>query len=218
MGLGKLLRDLLGKRQLRDEEPAAECQLRILVGLGNPGAEYAGTRHNMGFEVIDLLAQFLGAGVKKNKFGALTGEVRHGSKKLILMKPQEFMNRSGQAVATAAGFYKLSPADILVITDDMALEPGKIRLRASGSAGGHNGLADIIQKLGTVEFSRLRVGIGKAPGPGWRDWVLTRPSPGDRKLMDAAVMRARDAALCWIEKGTAAAMNSFNAAEDAAGQ
>jgi peptidyl-tRNA hydrolase, PTH1 family len=215
MGLGKFLHDYLGKGRPQDEGPAQERKLSIIVGLGNPGSEHAGTRHNIGFEVVDELAEFLGASVKKKKFGALVGDAEYRNQKLILIKPQEFMNRSGQAVATAAGFYKLAPENILVITDDMALEPGKIRVRASGSAGGHNGLADIIEKLGTTELARLRVGIGKAPGPGWRDWVLTRPSPQDRKLLDAAVLKARDAALCWIEKGTMATMNVFNAAEDA---
>jgi peptidyl-tRNA hydrolase, PTH1 family len=214
MGLGKFLHDCLGKRQPQDEGPAEKRELNIIVGLGNPGSEHKGTRHNIGFEVVDLLAEILDAGVKKSKFGALVGETEYRNKKLILMKPQEFMNRSGQAVATAAGFYKLAPSNILVITDDMALEPGKIRIRASGSAGGHNGLADIVEKLGTAEVARLRVGIGKAPGPGWRDWVLTKPSPQDRKLLDGAILKARDAALCWIEKGTTAAMNGFNAAED----
>jgi PTH1 family peptidyl-tRNA hydrolase len=172
----------------------------------------------MGFEVIDLLAETLGERVLKKKFGALVGEAERDGKKLILVKPQEFMNRSGQAVATAAGFYKLAPADILIVADDMALEPGRLRVRASGTAGGHNGLADIIEKLGTINVARLRIGIGKAPGPEWRDWVLTRPASADRKLMDAAVARGRDAALCWIDKGVTTAMNSFNAAEDVAKQ
>jgi peptidyl-tRNA hydrolase, PTH1 family len=218
MGLGKFLYERLGRRQARSDVPVEKRQVRLIVGLGNPGTEHAGTRHNVGFEVVDLLARFLGAEVKKKKFGALVGEVEHRDKKLILIKPQEFMNRSGQAVATTAGFYKLDPTDILVITDDMALEPGKIRVRASGSAGGHNGLADIVEKMGTTELARLRVGIGKAPGPGWRDWVLTRPSPKDRVLLDGAVLKARDAALCWIEKGVTAAMNGFNAGDDAAKQ
>ncbi len=215
MGLGKFLNDRLGKRRPQGQ-PAEARQLRLIAGLGNPGKEYSGTRHNIGFEAIDMLAALLGAEVKKKKFGSLVGEAEHDGKKLILMKPQEFMNCSGQAVATAAGFYKVAASDILVITDDMALEPGRIRVRASGSAGGHNGLADIIEKMGTTELARLRVGIGKAPGPQWRDWVLTRPSAEDRKLLDAGLVKARDAALCWIEKGAAAAMNVFNAGDNGA--
>jgi peptidyl-tRNA hydrolase, PTH1 family len=217
MGLGKFLLHILGRDEVKTVEPAGR-EIRMIVGLGNPGSDYAGTRHNMGFEVVDLLAETLGETVKKKKFGALVGEAQRGEKKLILVKPQEFMNRSGQAVATAAGFYKLAPADILIVADDMALEPGRLRVRASGTAGGHNGLADIIEKLGTINVARLRIGIGKAPGPEWRDWVLTRPASADRKLMDAAVARGRDAALCWIDKGVTTAMNSFNAAEDVAKQ
>lgn len=217
MGLGKFLLHEPGKGEVNNVEPAGR-ETKMIVGLGNPGSEYAGTRHNIGFEVIDLLAEMFGESVKKKKFGALVGEAGRGDKKLILVKPQEFINRSGQAVATAAGFYKLAPADILIIADDMALEPGRLRIRASGSAGGHNGLADIVEKLGTIEVARLRVGIGKAPSAEWRDWVLTRPSQADRKLLDAAVARARDAALCWIDKGVSTAMNSFNAAEDAGRQ
>jgi peptidyl-tRNA hydrolase, PTH1 family len=217
MGLAKFLHHSSQDRQ----EHAAEAtgrQVKMIVGLGNPGSEYAGTRHNIGFEVIDLVAETLGESVKKKKFGALVGEAQRGDKKLILVKPQEYMNRSGQAVATAAGFYKLTPADILIVTDDMALEPGRLRVRASGSAGGHNGLADIIEKLGTTEVARLRIGIGKAPGPQWRDWVLTKPSAADRQLMDAAVVKGRDAALCWTDNGVTAAMNGFNAADDTARQ
>lgn len=218
MGLGKLLNDRLGWRSRQGPEPAGGRELRIVVGLGNPGREYVATRHNIGFEAVDMLAGHLGAKVERKKFGSLVGEAEHGGKKLILMKPQGFMNLSGQAVATAAGFYKVPFENILVMTDDMALEPGRIRLRASGSAGGHNGLADIIEKMGTAEVARLRVGIGQAPGPQWRDWVLTRPSPEDRKLLDAGLARARDAALCWIENGITTAMNCFNAPDGAAGK
>jgi peptidyl-tRNA hydrolase, PTH1 family len=217
MGLGKFLLHSRGKQEPQAVEPAGR-EIKMIVGLGNPGSEYTGTRHNIGFEVVDLLAESLGETIKKKKFGALLGEAERGGKKLILVKPQEFMNRSGQAVATAAGFYKLPPKDILIVTDDMALEPGRLRVRASGSAGGHNGLADVIEKLCTMDVARVRVGIGKAPGPEWRDWVLTRPSPADRKLMDVAVARARDAALCWIDKGITMAMNTFNAADDAGKQ
>ena len=218
MGLRKFLRDRLGKQEPQDQKPVEQRRLRMIVGLGNPGREYVGTRHNIGFEVVDLLAERVGAQIKKRKFGALVGDAEHDGKKLILMKPQEFMNCSGQALATAKGFYKAALRDILVVTDDMALEPGRLRLRASGSAGGHNGLADILERLGTADLARLRIGIGKAPGPEWRDWVLTRPSQDDRKMLDAAVVRAADAAICWIEKGVTTAMNEYNAGEDAAKQ
>jgi PTH1 family peptidyl-tRNA hydrolase len=185
-------------------------EIRLIAGLGNPGKEYEGTRHNIGFEVIDRLADKLGADVRQDKFGAAFGQTALEDKKLILLKPLKYMNNSGQAVATAAGFYKLQPLQILVITDDMALEPGLIRLRASGSAGGHNGLADIIEKLSTVDFARLRVGIGdKGPTIG-RDYVLSRPGKTEQELVNQAVAEAVEAAIFWANKGVDAAMTKFN--------
>jgi PTH1 family peptidyl-tRNA hydrolase len=186
------------------------AELKLVVGLGNPGPEYAETRHNLGFKVIEALDEALGIAVNKQKFGARIGEGYCGGHRLLLMKPQQFMNRSGQAVATAAGFYKLDATDVMVITDDMALETGRIRLRAKGSAGGHNGLADIIQKLGTNEFSRCRVGIGRRAGDRATDYVLGRPPQEDRLLLNEAIGQARDAVRCWLEFGIEKAMNDFN--------
>jgi len=187
------------------------ASVKLIVGLGNPGDAYAGTRHNLGFDVVDRLGETLGVKVKKAKFGARFGEAFAGQDKFILLKPWRFMNRSGQAVATAAGFYRLALSDLLVITDDMALDPGRIRLRAGGSAGGHNGLADIIAKLGGDRFARLRVGIGASNLPDSADYVLGRPSPSERALLTDAVQRAAEAALCWACDGIEAAMNRFNA-------
>ncbi len=188
-------------------------EIRMVIGLGNPGDEYVDTRHNTGFKVIDLLAEELKVEVRKRKFGARFGLGEFVDKKLILLKPWQFMNRSGQAVATAAGFYKLGVSDLLVVTDDMDLEPGRIRIRAKGSAGGHNGLADIIEKLGTNEFARCRIGIGRS-GEETRqsrvDYVLDKPTEAEKLLLATAVERARDAVLCWIERGVEAAMNKFN--------
>jgi PTH1 family peptidyl-tRNA hydrolase len=184
--------------------------MKIVVGLGNPGDEYANTRHNMGFKVIDSLAKSLEIEVKKRKFGARFGSGEFADKKLILLKPWQFMNRSGQAVATAVGFYKLSVGDLLVITDDMDLEPGRIRIRAKGSAGGHNGLADIIEKLGTNEFSRCRIGIGRSREEDAIDHVLDKPAKEEEPLLAEAIERARKAVLCWIEYGTEKTMNEFN--------
>ena len=186
----------------------------MVVGLGNPGDRYLDTRHNMGFMVIDLLAQALRIEVKKRKFGARFALGEFADKKLILLKPWQFMNRSGQAVATAAGFYKLGVEDLLVISDDMDLEPGRIRLRAKGSAGGHNGLADITQSLGTDEFARCRVGIGRSVRQDSVDYVLERPTNEQRPLLDAARERARDAVFCWIEHGIETAMNRFNSVSE----
>lgn len=182
----------------------------MVVGLGNPGAEYADTRHNAGFAVVDSLATALNIEVKKKKFGALFGQGGFADKKLILLKPQQYMNRSGQVVAMAVGFYKLQPCDLLVISDDMALEPGRIRIRQKGSAGGQKGLADIIEKLGTDEFGRLRIGIGDSGLMAAENYVLARPSAQQKPLLDEAAIKARQAVLCWIENGIDVAMNEFN--------
>jgi len=187
--------------------------IKMVVGLGNPGDEYVDTRHNMGFRVIDLLAETLKIEIKKKKFGARIGAGEFADKKLIILKPWQWMNRSGQPVATAVGFYKLALDDLLVVTDDMDLEPGRIRLRAKGSAGGHNGLADIIEELGTDEIARLRIGIGRNTEEEPVDFVLDRPTE-EKPLLDEAVERARDAVLCWIECGIEVAMNRFNVGKE----
>jgi len=184
--------------------------MKMVVGLGNPGDEYVNTRHNIGFKVIDSLAEALKTDVKKRKFGARLGFGEFADKKLILLKPWQFMNRSGQAVATAVGFYKLGLSDLLVVTDDMMLSPGSLRIRAKGSAGGHNGLADVIEKLGTEGFSRLRIGIGQSGKEDAVDFVLDKPTEADRLLLDEVIERSREAILCWVEYGIEAAMNKFN--------
>jgi PTH1 family peptidyl-tRNA hydrolase len=186
---------------------------KIIVGLGNPGGEYADTRHNTGFKVIDSLSEALNIDVKKRKFGARFGSGEFAEKKLILLKPWSFMNRSGQVVATVTGFYKLGLENLMIVTDDMALEPGRIRIRAKGSAGGHNGLADIIEKLGTNLFARCRVGIGHYSEEydyNQVDYVLGIPEKEDRILLDKAIEKARDAILCWLEYGLETAMNKYN--------
>jgi len=186
------------------------ADLKLVVGLGNPGPEYAETRHNLGFKVIEALDEALGIAVGQQKFGARIGEGWYRERKVMLMKPWQFMNHSGQAVATAVGFYQLALEDLMVITDDKALAPGRIRIRAKGSAGGHNGLADIIARLGSDEFARCRVGIGDCPGAGSVDYVLGRPKPEERPLLNEAIVRARDAVLCWLESGIDRTMNEFN--------
>jgi PTH1 family peptidyl-tRNA hydrolase len=184
--------------------------MKMVVGLGNPGDEYIDTRHNTGYRVIDSLAEALEVEVRKRKFGARFGSGEFADKKLILLKPWQFMNRSGQAVATAVDFYKLDVGNLLVVTDDMDLEPGRIRVRAKGSAGGHNGLADIIEKLGTNEFARCRIGVGRSGEQEAVDYVLDKPAEPQRPLLAAGIERARDAVLCWIEYGIETAMNKFN--------
>ena len=204
-GLRKRLRPI-PKREL---VPMAEA-VKIVVGLGNPGNEYANTRHNIGFEVIDSLAEQLNINVRKRKFGARFGLGEFSDKKLILLKPWRYMNRSGHPIATAVGFYKLDLTDLLVVTDDMALPPGKIRIRPGGSAGGHNGLADVIEKLGTEKFARLRIGIGQSGRENAVDFVLDKPTKQDRVLLDEAIHRAKLAVLSWLENGIEETMNKFN--------
>ena len=186
------------------------AEVKMVVGLGNPGDEYVDTRHNAGFRVIDSLAEALRIEVRKKKFGSIFGEGEFVGKKLILLKPWQFINRSGQAVATAVGFYKLGTGDLFVITDDMALEPGGIRIRAKGSAGGHKGLADVIEKLGTESIARCRIGIGQSGKEAAEDFVLSNPTETERPLLDEAIEKAREGVLCWVEYGVEAAMNEFN--------
>jgi len=185
----------------------------MIAGLGNPGPEYVGTRHNVGFRVIDSLASALKIDVGKKKFGACfgLGRIQAGSnEKLILLKPQQFINRSGQVVATAAGFYRVGVDKLFVVTDDMALEPGSIRIRAKGSAGGHKGLADVIEKLGTEDVARLRIGIGQCGEDTAYDYVLDKPTEAEGKLLDEAIEMAREAVICWVKYGVEKAMNDFN--------
>ena len=184
--------------------------MKMVIGLGNPGDKYADTRHNMGFKVIDVLTKAMYIKIVKRKFGGLVGEGEFTDKKLILLKPMQFMNCSGQVVATAVGFYKIELSDLLVITDDMAIEPGRIRIRANGSSGGHNGLADIIEKIGTEHINRLRIGVGRSGELADYDYVLARPAEQQKTLLDGAIEKGKEAALYWLEYGIEAAMNKFN--------
>lgn len=186
------------------------AEFRLVVGLGNPGRKYSSSRHNIGFMVIDILAETLGIKLTKRKFGARIGSGDLAGKKLILLKPWLFMNLSGKPVAEVVSFYRLSINDVLTVLDDMVLEPGRIRIRAKGSAGGHNGLENIIEELGTNQFPRLRIGIGKCPDDSAVDYVLDRPTSTEKQLLDEAIQRARDAVLCWAEFGIQRAMNEFN--------
>jgi PTH1 family peptidyl-tRNA hydrolase len=186
------------------------AEIKMVVGLGNPGKEYADTRHNVGFRVIDFLAKKLQIDVNKERFNARFGWGRAGGKKLILLKPWQFMNESGSAVMQALAFYKLGDEDLLVVSDDMALEVGVIRLREKGSAGGHNGLADIIEKLGTENFNRLRVGIGSKELGSDVDYVLGRPNDTELCLLGKMVEKAAEAVMCWVQQGIVEAMNRYN--------
>lgn len=183
----------------------------IIAGLGNPGKEYAHTRHNVGFEVIDILADRMGIEVEEKKHKALCGKGILEGEKVILLKPQTYMNLSGESVRAAADFYKAEPENILVIYDDISLEPGQLRLRGKGSAGGHNGIKNIIAHLGTQEFPRIKVGVGDKPkGMDLADYVLGRFSKEDQAKMDASFKDAADAAAMILSQGMEPAMNHFN--------
>lgn len=184
----------------------------IVVGLGNPGPKYDWTRHNVGFLVIDELADRANIPVQRVKYKALTNTTKLGGKSVLLMKPVTYMNLSGEAVGQAARFYKVPPERVLVISDDVSLPQGKLRIRRSGSAGGHNGLKNIIAHLGTDQFPRVKVGVGNKPRPDsdMAAWVLGKFTGPDKEAMEAAVEKAADAVTCLIEQGADKAMAQFN--------
>ncbi len=184
----------------------------LVVGLGNPGAEYENSRHNVGFLVVDALADRLDVPVQRLKFRALTNTVTLAGAKVLLMKPVTYMNLSGESVGEAAKFYKVPPERVLVISDEVALDPGRLRVRKSGSTGGHNGLKNIIAHLGTDQFPRIRVGVGQKPHPDYdmADWVLGKFQGEDKKAVDEAVKKAAQAVECLIQDGPDKAMNRFN--------
>ena len=184
----------------------------LIVGLGNPGGQYDNTRHNAGYAVADELARRGGFAIQRVRFKALTGTAVIGGQGALVMKPTTYMNLSGEAVGEAARFYKLSPERVLVISDDVDLPLGRLRLRAGGSAGGHNGLKSVIQHLGSDRFPRLKVGVGGKPHPDYdlADWVLGKLQGEDKKVMDETVKRAADALECFLKDGPQKAMNQFN--------
>lgn len=183
----------------------------IIAGLGNPGRQYEGTRHNAGFQVIDILADRMGIAVDEKKFKGCYGKGMIGSEKVVLLKPQTFMNLSGESVRAAADFYKVEPDHMIIIYDDISLDPGNLRIRLKGSAGGHNGIKNIIAHLGTQEFPRIKVGVGsKPPRMDLADYVLSRFSSEDQKIMEEAYQAAAQAAEMMIIQGSEAAMNHFN--------
>lgn len=183
----------------------------LIAGLGNPTKEYDKTRHNVGFAVIDRLADKYNIDVSDRKHRAFCGKGVIEGQKVILVKPQTFMNLSGESLRAAADYYKLTPEEIIVIYDDISLEPGQLRIRLKGSAGGHNGIKNIIAHLGTQEFPRIKVGVGaKPPRMDLADYVLSRFSKGEQALMDDAFGEAAEAAVMMITEGAERAMNHFN--------
>jgi PTH1 family peptidyl-tRNA hydrolase len=188
--------------------------MKLVVGLGNPGPEYDGTRHNVGFDVVDRLARRWAdpaSSVAKSRFSGLVVEAQIRDEKVLLLKPLTYMNLSGKAVAEAIRFYKLSAADdLLVVVDDTALPCGSIRLKPGGGAGGHNGLSDVSRLLGTDDWSRLRIGIDKPGQIPLKNYVLGRFAPEQKPLVESSLDEAADAAACWASEGLATALNRFN--------
>ena len=184
----------------------------LIVGLGNPGREYEKSRHNCGFRALDILAENLSCKVDKLKFQSLYGQVNYNGTKVFLLKPQTFMNLSGRSVLQFSAYFNIPPQRIIVLFDDISLEPGRLRIRANGSAGGHNGIKSIIQEVGSQEFPRVKIGVGAKPNPDYdlADWVLSSFSANDEKALAVSLKNAADAALAIIDHGVPEAANRFN--------
>ncbi len=184
----------------------------LMVCLGNPGIKYSNTRHNVGFHAADALEKRCGVRLNQARFHALTGFVSLGGQRVLVLKPQTMMNLSGQSVQEAARFYKIPPQRILVIFDDISLDVGRLRVRPGGSAGGHNGVKDIIARLGSSDFPRIKIGVGAKPHPDYdlAAWVLGRPTQAEWKQLEEVILRGLDAAECIIAEGTEKAMSCYN--------
>ncbi|OEH84340.1 aminoacyl-tRNA hydrolase [Desulfuribacillus stibiiarsenatis] len=185
--------------------------MKLIVGLGNPGTQYRNTRHNAGFFLVDELAKKLGVSVEQSKFKGLIGEARLGQEKVLLLKPQTYMNLSGESIRAAMEWHKLGPEDILVAYDDMDIELGKIKFRPKGRPGGHNGIKSIIAHLGTDEFARLKIGIGRPQGVDVVSYVLTNFTQDERSEIDGAILKGIEGVDCFIETSNIQeSMNKFN--------
>jgi len=187
-----------------------ECWL--IVGLGNPGKEYSATKHNCGFRAIDLIAKQLNCKIDKAKFQGLYGQTVYEGKKLYLLKPQTFMNASGRSVLQMSSYYNIPPQRIVVLFDDISLEPGRLRIRSDGSAGGHNGIKSIIAELGSQDFPRVKIGVGAKPhkDADLADWVLSGFTANEEKALAVSLQNAADSALCIVTRGVYEAANRFN--------
>jgi len=195
-----------------DRQPGASvlATSKLVVGLGNPGSKYQGTRHNIGFELVDRLAQGSSQATFSSKFEGQQAEIEIDYRRVLLLKPQTFMNLSGRSVGQAVRFYKLPLTDLLVVCDDLSLPVGKLRLRTGGSDGGQKGLRDIAAQLGTDQFPRLRIGIGENEGVDAAEYVLSRFRTTERNAIDDALILASQAIAVWVTQGIDAAMNRFN--------
>jgi PTH1 family peptidyl-tRNA hydrolase len=185
--------------------------MRVVVGLGNPGKQYHGTRHNVGFAVLDGLAASPSAGKCQSRFSAQVVELLEGEQKVLLVKPETFMNLSGRCVRQVVDFYQLPMTDLFVVCDDVNLPLGKLRVRAKGTHGGHNGLRDIQNHLGTTEYARLRIGVGAAEDRELVDHVLSKFRPSEKPVIEDALSLSIQAVSVWIQQGIEVCMNRFNA-------
>lgn len=187
----------------------------LIVGLGNPGKEYERTRHNAGFRAIDILASKLGCKIDKAKFQGLYGQVNYAGTKLLLLKPQTYMNLSGRSVLQLSAYFHIPPQRIIVLFDDISLEPGRLRIRSDGSAGGHNGIKSIIAEIGSQDFPRVKIGVGAKAHPeqDLADWVLSNLSESEEKALVSALDRAAEAALCIMDHGVPEAANRYNGSQ-----
>ena len=196
------------------ETPTAEAApiSYVIVGLGNPGKDYAGTRHNVGFDMLDTLAAKLGVAIDRARFDALVGEGTIDGVRVLLVKPQTFMNLSGKAVRAAMAFYKLPPENLIVFCDDVSFDVGRTRIRRKGSHGGHNGLRNIIAELGSEDFVRVKIGVGKKPHPDFDliDWVLGHLSPEDKKTLATTYETLVGALTPLVHGNVDAAMNEYS--------
>ena len=184
----------------------------LIVGLGNPGKEYAFTKHNCGFRAIDILAQQLGCKIDKSKFQGLYGQTNYEGRKVYLLKPQTYMNLSGRSVLQMSAYFNIPPQRIIIMFDDISLDPGRLRIRGDGSAGGHNGIKSIIAELGSQDFPRVKIGVGKKPhqDADLADWVLSGFTVQEEKALSVSLQNAADAALCIVKQGVYEAANRFN--------
>ena len=215
MSLTEHMRKLFGRSevvpedQLEESEMAGNSETRLIVGLGNPGREYAETRHNAGFMVVDALARRWNVAESRKRFKSEISELKRGDTRIVLQMPQTYMNSSGVAMREAVNWYKVKHENVLIVVDDIDQPFGQLRMRARGSAGGHNGLSSIFQQLGTTEISRLRVGIGRSRA-ATISHVLSRFSPEERAEVNDVIAEAADAVELWLEKGVVEAMNVIN--------
>ncbi len=195
----------------KSSEPSGPVEY-IIVGLGNPGSKYEGTRHNAGFMALDYIADKAGADLKRIKFKGLCGTAMIAGKKVLLLKPSTYMNLSGQSVTEAMHFYKLPPQKVIILYDDISLEPGKMRIRLKGSHGGQNGMKNIIYLSGSDQFPRIKIGTGKKPNPQWdlANWVLSKFSEQELKLMYEAIDHVSSSVELMVNENAAEAMNKYN--------